>query len=220
MGLQALQNNYFASEFEKAFASSKKEQLNKKINNNNNSSVIVKPKNNLTEPIQLFKKIANADKKALNSSNKLINNNKSSLKSGSNVIIISGIFLNSVYEGFQWNSNKGNKEAWNCDVSIASIYSQQHLPEDFKKQNIITQFPNINICFGKFKSKPFNIKIEQVPEENKVKRLFFRRSISYKYIPFKSIDNLKCFDIPMSELIKISRPTSYKCFPSTGSKLN
>jgi len=158
MGLQALQNNYFGSEFGKSFASSKKEQVNKKVNNNNNNA-IVKQKNNLTEPIQLFKKIANADRKALSSSSKIVNN-KASLKSG-NVIIISGVFLNSVYEGFQWNSIKGKKRAWNRDVSLASIFSQQHLPEVFKKQNIITKFPNSDICFGKSRPKPFHVKIER-----------------------------------------------------------
>jgi len=216
MGFQTLQNNYFASEFGKSFVSSK-EQLNKK--NSNNKNVVTKPKNNLKEPIQFFKKIADSDKTSLNSS--FLNQKRKPLNNNSNVIIISGSFLNSVYEGFQWNSNKWNTEAWNCDVSIASIFSQQHLPEDIKKQNSITQFPNSDICFGKCKPKPFNIKIENLKnEENKVKRLFFRRSISFKYITFKSIDNLKCFNIPMSELMKISKPVSYKCFPSTGSNVN
>jgi len=216
MGFQTIQNNYFASEFGKAFVSSK-EQLNRKISNNNN--IITNPKNDLTESIQFFKKIA--DKNSLNSSTKLLNQNKKPLNNNSNVIIITGSFLNNVYEGFQWNSNKCNTDAWKSDISIASIFSQQHLPEDIKKQNSIIPFPNSDICFGKCKPKPFNIKLEKLQnEENKVKRLFFRKSISFKYITFKSIDNLRCFSIPMSELMKISKPASYKCFPSTGSKVN
>jgi len=57
-----------------------------------------------------------------------------------------------------------------------------------------------------------------ISERPKVKRLFFRKSISFKYISFKIIDNLRCFSISMDELNKISRPPSYKKFPSTGSK--
>jgi len=211
MRFQTIQNNYFVSEFEKAFISSK-EQLNKKINNNKSNEKI-KQKDKLSEPIQLFKKIANADKKAISTSNKLLN--RSTLSSSNNNYIIISNKLNSVYDGFNWNCEKYG-EAWSSDVSVASIYSQQHLPKEIQGLKEFEQFPNSNIVFGKVKPQPFFIKVERPVEEHKEKRLFFRKSISYKYITFKTIDNLKCFSIPMEDLIKISKPTSYKCFPSTG----
>jgi len=210
MRFQTLQNNYLVSEFGKAFISSK-EQVTKKLNNSPN--VEKKQKDNLSEPIQFFKKIANADKKAISTSNKLLN--RSSVTSSNNYIIISNKFLSSVYDGFNWNCEK-YKKAWSSDVSIASIYSQQHLPKEIRQSKKFDRFPNSNIIFGKEKPKPFYIKVERPVEEHKEKRLFYRKSISYKYIPFKSIDNLKRFSYSMDDLMKISRPTSFKSFPSTG----
>ena len=212
MRLQTLQSNYIVSEFEKSFISSK-EQINKKIKNNNGSNEKIKQNDDLSDPIQLFKKIANADKKAISSSNKLLN--RSSVTSSNNKYIIISNKLSSVFDGFNWNCEKYG-EAWSSDVSVASIYSHQHLPKDTEEYKELERFPNSNIVFGKEKPKPFFIKVERPVEERKEKRLFYRKSISYKYITFKTIDTLKCFSIPMEDLIKISKPTSYKCFPSTG----
>ncbi|OUM67024.1 hypothetical protein PIROE2DRAFT_5633 [Piromyces sp. E2] len=212
MRLQTLQNNYLVSEFEKAFISSK-EQLNKKLSSNNASTEKIKPKDDLSEPIEIFKKIADADKKSISSSNKLLN--RSTVSSSNNNYIIISNKLSSVFDGFNWNCDKYG-EAWSSDVSVASICSQQHLPKDIKQFKEFHYFPNSDIVFGKVKPKPFFVKVEKPVEEHKEKRLFYRKSISYKYIPFKSIDTLKCFSISMEDLIKISKPTSYKCFVSTG----
>ncbi|ORX42050.1 hypothetical protein BCR36DRAFT_587538 [Piromyces finnis] len=209
MRFQTLQNNYIVSEFGKAFISSK-EQLNKKLNVNNNEGI--KQKDNLSQSIELFKKIANADKKAISNSTKLLS--RASSNNNNNYVIISNT-LSSVYDGFNYDNEKYEK-AWNSNVSVASIYSNQHLPKEFKNIKEFNTFPNSNIIFGKENPKPFFVKIERSIEENKEKRLFYRKNISYKYISFKGIDNLKCFSIPMEDLIKISKPTSFKCFSSTG----
>jgi len=226
MGLQTIHNNYIVSEFGKAFTNSK-EQSNKKVNNNKIKNEKIKPKEKgYSEQIDFFKKLADADKKEILSSTSKIVNNKSSTskivnnkKSADNVIIIPNRFFNNVYDGFNWNTEKYGSAWRKKDVSIASIYSQQHLPKDFKKSHKINRFPNSNILFGIKKPKPFNIPMTRTPinERPKVKRLFYRKSISFKYISFNSIDNLRCFNISMDDLCKISRPPSYKLFPSTGS---
>ncbi|KAG4086501.1 hypothetical protein H8356DRAFT_1734176 [Neocallimastix lanati (nom. inval.)] len=216
MGLQTIHNSYIVSEFGKAFANSK-EQSNKKVNNNKIKNEKIKPKEkDFSEQINFFKKIADADKKEISSYTSKIVNNK---KKADSVIIIPNRFFNNVYDGFNWNTEKYDRAWGKKDVSIASIYSQQHLPKDFKKSHKINRFPNSNILFGIKKPKPFNIPMARSPinERPKVKRLFYRKSISFKYISFNSIDNLRCFNISMDDLCKISRPPSYKLFPSTGS---
>jgi len=224
MGIQTINNNqYIIKGFDNAFTNSK-DQLNKKPNNNNknNNEPLNSKQNdkNLSDSINFLRRIANTDKKIIPSSPKIINNKRIG---DNNVILIQNRFFNNVYDAFNWNTDKyGN--AWKRngikDVSVATLYSQQHLPKDFKKSHILNRFPNSNILFGIKKPKPFNIPMTRTPisERPKTKRLFFRRNISFKYISFKSIDNLRCFSISMDELNKISRPPSYKKFPSTGSK--
>ncbi|ORX43351.1 hypothetical protein BCR32DRAFT_155238 [Anaeromyces robustus] len=215
MGIQTLHNKYLVSEFEKAF-SSQKDKLNSKLNNNNNNEQ-EKLKEKLSEQIKFFQKIADDDRKSIPSSPSL-KTNRNILSN--NVIIIGNQFLNNVYEGFNWNYDK-YEVAWkNKNSSVASYYSRQHLPKNVKNYKPINRFPNSNIYFGKIKPKPFFIPKINVPKTEKEKRLFFRKSISYKYITFKSIDNLRCFSIPLKELCKISRPPSYKSFPSTQSNNN
>jgi len=132
MGIQTIKNNYLIKEIDNAFSNSK-EQLNKKLNNKNNEQLKQQPKDkNLSDSIEFLKRIADSDKKTIPQSPKLFNNKKIF---DNNVILIQNRFFNNIYDGFNWNTEKyGN--AWKRngikDVSIATLYSQQHLPKDLK----------------------------------------------------------------------------------------